>query len=64
MKKVIFEAQVKKIEHISLVSGDKMTRVTVQFASDTKLDEINALNALHAGDKTVAVAIAEIGQKR
>ena len=60
MKKVIFEAQVKKIEHISLVSGDKMTRVTVQFASDKKLKEINTLNALHVGDKTVAVAIAEI----
>ena len=62
MKKVAFEAAVKKIEHISLVSGDKMTRLTLQFDSDGKDDLLDSLNRMHRADRNVAVALAEIGE--
>lgn len=60
MKKIGFQAQVKKIEHISLVSGDKMTRLTLQFDSAGQTKTLNALNEIHDAEKMVAVAIAEM----
>ncbi len=60
MKKIGFEALIKDIHSRSLVSGDKATRVVLEFESSKKTDVLDALNALHRADKTVAVAIAEI----
>jgi hypothetical protein len=60
MKKVGFEALIKEINSKSLVSGDKATRVVLEFDSSKALETLNALNELHVADKTVAVAIAKI----
>lgn len=64
MKKIGFEALIKEISSKSLVSGDKATRVVLEFDSSKALETLNGLNALHVADKTVAVAIAEIRKEK
>ncbi len=54
-----FEALIKDINNKSLVSGDKATRVILEFDSDKKLDILNSLNELHQADKTVTVVIMD-----
>lgn len=63
MKKVGFEALIKEIHHKSLVSGDKATRVVLEFDSSKALETINILNELHRADRLVGVAIAAKGKK-
>ena len=58
-KKVCFEALIKGINSKSLVSGDKATRVVLEFDSDKKLDILNSLNELHQADKNVTVVIMD-----
>ncbi len=58
--KVAFEAMIKSIQNKSLVSGDKATRIVLEFDSSDKTQILNILNELHRADRTVAVAIAEI----
>lgn len=62
MKKIGFEALIKDIHSRSLVSGDKATRVTLEFESTKQLKVLQMLDELQVADKTVAVAIAEIGK--
>jgi hypothetical protein len=64
MKKIGFEALIKEINSKSLVSGDKATRIILEFESTKALEVLNGLNALHVADKTVAVAIAEIRKEK
>lgn len=59
MMKVAFEALIKAINNKSLVSGDKATRVILEFDSDKKLDVLNGLNELHQADKNVTVVIMD-----
>jgi len=61
--KVAFEAMIKSIQNKSLVSGDKATRIILEFDSSDKTQVLNILNELHRADRTVAVAIAEIEEK-
>ncbi|HQM75393.1 MAG: hypothetical protein RBR88_05280 [Candidatus Saccharicenans sp.] len=61
--KVAFEAMIKSIQNKSLVSGDKATRIVLEFDSSDKTQILNILNELHRADRTVAVAIAEIEEK-
>lgn len=51
---------IKKIENKSLVSGDKATRITLEFESTNKTEALNILNSLHKADHTVMVVITEI----
>lgn len=51
---------IKKIENKSLVSGDKATRITLEFESTDKTEALNILNKLHRADRTVMVVITEI----
>jgi len=53
-----FKALVKSIENKSLVSGDKATRVILEFDSGKHTDVLNALNELHKADALVSVIIA------
>lgn len=55
--KVAFEALIRKIENKSLVSGDKSTRIWLDFDSSKMVKELNALNKLHHADKLVMVVI-------
>ena len=57
--KVAFEAMIKEIKNKSLVSGDKATRVVLEFDSNKKLDILNSLNELHQADKNVTVVIMD-----
>ena len=57
--KVAFEALIKDINNKSLVSGDKVTRVILEFDSDKKLDILNSLNELHQADKNITVVIMD-----
>ena len=57
--KVAFEAMIKAINNKSLVSGDKATRVILEFDSDKKLDVLNSLNELHQADKDITVVIMD-----
>lgn len=57
--KVTFDAMIKVINNKSLVSGDKATRVVLEFDSDKKLDILNSLNELHQADKNVTVVIMD-----
>lgn len=59
MKKVGFEALIKDIHSRSLVSGDKATRIVLEFDSSNKTDVLQALDELHKADQLVGVAIAE-----
>jgi hypothetical protein len=54
-----FEALLKSLESKSLVSGDKCTRVVLEFDSSDALQLLNDLNALHSAEKLVAVAISD-----
>ena len=54
-----FEAMIKEIKNKSLVSGDKATRVILEFDSNKKLDTLNSLNELHQADKDVMVVIMD-----
>ncbi len=54
---------IKSIQNKSLVSGDKATRIVLEFDSSDKTQILNILNELHRADRTVAVAIAEIEEK-
>ncbi|GAG07995.1 unnamed protein product [marine sediment metagenome] len=57
--KVAFEAMIKEIKNKSLVSGDKATRVILEFDSDKKLDVLNSLNELHQADQNVFVVLMD-----
>ena len=57
--RVAFEAMIKAINNKSLVSGDKATRVILEFDSDKKLDVLNSLNELHQADKNITVVIMD-----
>lgn len=57
--KVAFSAMIKEIKNKSLVSGDKATRVILEFDSDKKLDVLNNLNELHYADKNITVVIMD-----
>jgi len=57
--KVIFEAMIKEIKNKSLVSGDKATRIVLEFDSNEKLDVLNSLNELHSADKFITVVIMD-----
>ena len=57
--RVAFEAMIKAINNKSLVSGDKATRVILEFDSDNKLDILNSLNELHQADKSITVVIMD-----
>ena len=61
--KVAFEAMIKAINNKSLVSGDKATRVVLEFDSDKKLDILNSLNELHQADKNVTIVIMDKEEK-
>jgi len=41
------------------VSGDKATRIILEFDSDKKLDVLNSLNELHQADKDITVVIMD-----
>lgn len=56
-KRIAFEALVKNIHSKSLVSGDKATRITLEFESTKKGEVLNALNDLHRADQEVMVVI-------
>lgn len=57
--KVAFEAMIKEIKNKSLVSGDKATRIVLEFDSNEKLDILNNLNELHKPDDLVTVVIMD-----
>ena len=57
--RVAFKAMIKVINNKSLVSGDKATRVILEFDSNKKLDILNSLNELHQADKDVTVVIMD-----
>jgi len=56
---IAIEAMIKQITNKSLVSGDKATNVLIQFDSNDKLKELNALNSLHHADKNIMVVFME-----
>lgn len=60
MKEVAFEALIKLVQNKSLVSGDKATRVILEFDSTDKTKVLNSLNELQAADRLVSVGIVEI----
>lgn len=60
MKRVAFEALIKDIHTKSLVSGDKATRVILEFDSSNKTGVLNDLNELHRADRQVMVALVEL----
>jgi len=57
--KVTFEALIKEIKNKSLVSGDKATRIVLEFDSDHKLEVLNSLNELHSADRFINVTITD-----
>ena len=57
--KVAFEAMIKEIKNKSLVSGDKATRIVLEFDSNEKLDILNNLNELHQADRNITVVIMD-----
>ena len=57
--KVAFEAMIKDINNKSLVSGDKATRVVLEFDSSKKTEVLNDLNKLHQADTNVMVVIMD-----
>jgi len=57
--RVAFEAMIKSIHNKSLVSGDKATRLILEFDSDKKTKILNDLNHLHHADKDVMVVIMD-----
>ena len=57
--KVAFEAMIKEIKNKSLVSGDKATRIVLEFDSNEKLDVLNNLNELHQADRNITVVIMD-----
>lgn len=60
MKRVAFEALIKDVHTKSLVSGDKATRVVLEFDSGDKTGVLNDLNDLHRADQQVMVALVEL----
>ncbi len=58
MKPIGFKALIKKVEIISLESGDKSVRVTLRIDSPEK-GLVGKLDDLHSAERLVAVAIAE-----
>jgi hypothetical protein len=63
MKRLAFEALIKQIISKSLVSGDKATRVIIEFDSSNQTEALNLLNELHHADKTIMVGIWETQEK-
>jgi len=61
--KVAFEAMIKSIQNKSLVSGDKATRIVLEFDSSDKTQILNILNELNQANKTVTITIAKIEEK-
>lgn len=62
---VAFEALIRQISHKALVSGDKVTKVTVEFNTNPSVKYgklsatrvLNILNELQVADKMVDVVI-------
>jgi len=61
--KTTFEALIKELKSKSLVSGDKATRIVLEFDSNEKLDVLNSLNELHSADKFITVIIMDKEKK-
>lgn len=59
MKEAKFQALIKSIQNKSLVSGDKATRLTLEFDSSDKTELLNTLNHLHLADNYVNIEIKE-----
>lgn len=57
---VVFEALIKKIEIKSLVSLDKVARLTIDFSAENA-DLVDKLNRLMRADETVQIAIVKSG---
>ena len=57
--KIAFEAFIKSINNKSLVSGDKATRIILEFDSSEKTEILNILNSLHSAEKTIWVVIMD-----
>ena len=57
--KVAFEAMIKAINNKSLVSGDKTTRITLEFDSTLHTQTLNDLNMLHFADKDIMVVLMD-----
>lgn len=57
--KVAFEAVIKEIKNKSLVSGDKSTRVILEFDSNDKNKTLNDLNILQRGDRSIMVVLMD-----
>jgi len=57
--KTTFEALIKEIKNKSLVSGDKATRIVLEFDSNEKIEVLNNLNELHHADKFITVVIMD-----
>ena len=61
--KVAFQALIKSITTKSLVSGDKATRLLLEFDSNHMNEILNDLNVLQRGDRSVAVVIYDGDEK-
>ena len=57
--KVAFKAMIKAINNKSLVSGDKATRITLEFDSTLHTQTLNDLNMLHFADKNIMVVLMD-----
>lgn len=57
MKKVGFEALIKKVEIVSLRSGDKGLTLHLEVDSPSE-SLLNGINKLHRADRRVGVAMA------
>lgn len=60
MRKVAFDALIKDIKTRSVQSGDKVTRILIEFDSTNKTEILNELNYLQKGDRFVSIGIVEI----
>ena len=58
-----FNALIKNISTRSLVSGDKATRLLLEYDSNNMNETLNDLNVLQRGDKSVAVVIYDGNEK-
>lgn len=57
MRKIGFEALIKKVEIVSLRSGDKGATITLEVDNPTD-SLLDGINKLHRADRRVGVAMA------
>ena len=60
--KVSFDALIWEIKTKSLRSGDKATRIVLEFDSNEMTEVLNKLNELQRADEVVSIGIA--GKKK